>query len=93
MSRFASRSRISVSFIRIQHLRECGNGLGQLRLGNGQRRREADDVGVFAFRQKNIAAMQKRFDRVQRDLRRRFAIRQSQFQPGHQAKAARDLEF
>ena len=51
--------------VSLQNLRQRGNGFRKLRFGDGQRRREADDVAKFAFGQENVAAMQHRFDRVQ----------------------------
>ena len=48
----------------------------KLRFGNRQRRREADDVAVLAFGQKNVAAMQKNFDGLHRRFSRRLAVGQ-----------------
>jgi predicted ATPase len=72
-----------------QDLRERCDRLLQLRLGNRQRWREADDVCVRAFRQQDKPARQHRLDDAQRFLRGRRPFRFEQFQPNHQAQPAR----
>ncbi len=81
---------ICVSSVRIcgQNFLEFSHCFCELRFGDGQRRREANDIAVFAFGQKNVAAMQKSFDRVDCDFRRWFSVGQIQFNSRHQTEAA-----
>ena len=46
----------------VQYLLKFAPHTRELRLGDGQRRRKADDVSVLAFRQEDVAAMQHGLD-------------------------------
>src|SRR5439155_27098716 len=75
------------SFV-VHNLSQAVQGTLQLPSGNGQRWREADDIGVLAFGQEDEPAVQHGFDGLQRDLAGGRTVRLAQLQAGQQAQPA-----
>ena len=71
-----------------QSFMQFGDGPGELGAGDGQRRGEADDVGVLAFGQENVAAPQQGLDGAKGRGGGGPAAGQGQLHAGHQAQAA-----
>ena len=87
-------TRLYAVSIRGQNLLEFGDGFGQLRLGDGQRRGEADDIAVLAFGQKDLTALQHGFYGLQGRVSGWPAVGQTQFHSSHQAQTAHgNLQF